>query len=368
MGGRKLKLLLVLTGGTISTIVKNNVLGISGNSPYVILEKYRKSIENTKEFPEFDIIEPVRILSECSEPKVLEQIYYGILEKLGLGKNAIEVREENKKRTLQKQNLPYDGIIVTHGSDTLSYTAAFLAVTFSFIEIPLVLTAADYPLSDRRSNGLKNFSDAVDFIRYGKLQGVFTIWQNRIVDNSSINGNLFSASELLEADTCRDCFSSYSGQALGKIEHGVCTIFQKERELYNDKKLFDLHIEQEILFLRPYPGLRYDLLALEHTNIRAVVHYLYHSGTAYVKEQKQENKKYNVLTFANYCKTLGIDLYFAGLKEDVKHLYETNNLLLKSGLGKAMYHISPEMAYMKVLIAYNQTVMPRNVLFKKGFS
>lgn len=382
----KLKILLVLTGGTISTVVKEhtNVMGISGNSPHLILEKYREKMgRNKEEFPKFDVIEPIRMLSECSRPEYLEQIYYGILEKLGLGRNAIEVKEENSKRSKKlKDMIPYDGIIITHGSDTLSYTAAFLAVVFSWIEIPLVLTAADYPLSDSRSNGLKNFSDAIEFIRQKALSGVFVVWQNKVSDTHLIeNANIFLASELLEADTYRDCFSSYSGRAFGEIKDGVCTIFQEMEKKAEKKdkgenfdrrnnnvyrKVLDLHIKNEVLFLRPYSGLRYDLIALEDTNIRAVVHYLYHSGTAYAEElkgngdRKGENNCYNILAFAKYCKTLGIDVYFAGLKAGKQRLYETNDLLLKSELGTPLYQVSPEMAYMKVLVAYNQTIVPKD--------
>lgn len=359
-----LKLLLVLTGGTISTIVQGQVMGIHENSPYLILEKYQERNNNgaQKDFPEFDVIEPIRMLSECSRPAYLEQIYYGILEALGLGKNAMEVREKRGKFT--RNALPYDGIIVTHGSDTLSYTAAFLSTVFSWISIPLVLTAADYPLSDERSNGLKNFSDSVDFIRQKALPGVFVIWQNKTAGET-----IFLAEELLEADNYQDCFSSYSGQAFGEIKQHFC----------KNKKLLDFHMEHEVLFLRPYPGLRYDLIALENTNIRAVVHYLYHSATACVdvealegadsagsRKEKEfyDNKSYyNILTFAKYCKTLGIDVYFAGFKKGGQRFYETNDLLLKSGLGKPLYNVSPELAYMSVLVAYNQTSAALDEIF-----
>lgn len=91
----RVKLLLVLTGGTISTVVnKDQIMGIHGNSPHLILEQYREKNGAKEDFPEFDIIEPIRMLSECSRPEYLEQIYYGILEKLRLGRDAAEIREK----------------------------------------------------------------------------------------------------------------------------------------------------------------------------------------------------------------------------------------------------------------------------------
>jgi L-asparaginase len=435
------KILVVLTGGTISTVEQDGVMGIHGNSPYALLEKYEeiqervqkktekeirekaqkkiqekeqgktytekqkiqsgeeKEKENTK--TEFTVIEPVRMLSECNRPCYLERIYYGILEALGMGNNeklvrkAYMKRDPNKETALEdnmkeysrieaKREFAYDGIIVTHGSDTLSYTAAFLSVAFSWIPIPLVLTAADYPLSNPHSNGMKNFTDAVDFIRKKHHPGVFAVWQNK-----TGGANLYHASQLLEAGTGNDCFSSFHGQPFGEIQDGNIRIFnqttnnQKETSLeicqngiWKEKncknaiqeennrkiKVLDFHMEHDVLLLRPYPGLRYDLISLENTNIKAVVHYLYHSATACTEGEKQKTSEadYNILSFAKYCKNLGIDFYAAGFKSKTQALYETNDLLLKSGLAKPLYQVSPELAYMKVLIAYNQTLFSKD--------
>lgn len=357
-----MKLLLVLTGGTISTVVENGVMGIHGDSPLLVIEKYRmeckkRGIEDGE--ITFDVIEPVRMLSECNQPVYLERIYYGILEKLGIAKDYLDLRKGGKVLAPSREELLYDGILLTHGSDTLSYSAAFFSEVFSWLSIPLVLTAADYPLSDVRSNGMRNFSDAVDFIRLVKTAGVFVVWQNRIP-----GGNVFLASELLEADTYRDCFSSFTGQAFGEVREGKLTIFGNEAAGGMCKWIPDLHMEWDVLFLRPYPGLRYDLISLENKRVRAVVHYLYHSATACTEQEErtEENsgfgtygENYNILEFAQHCRELGIDVYLAGFKAADQALYETNDALLKSGLVKPLYGLSPEGAYMKVLVECNRS-------------
>ena len=53
-----MKLLLVLTGGTISTTVENGVMGIHGDSPLLVIEKYRMECIHDEEIT-FDVIEPV---------------------------------------------------------------------------------------------------------------------------------------------------------------------------------------------------------------------------------------------------------------------------------------------------------------------
>ncbi len=361
-----MKILLVITGGTISTVEKDGVMGIYGDSPYRILEIYR---ETGRQDIAFTVIEPVRMLSECNRPSYLEKIYYGILDALGMGKSAEDVRRGIKIPT--KEEFPYDGILVTHGSDTLSYTAAFLSLAFAWLPVTLVLTAADFPVDRPDSNGRKNFSDAVDFIcaaagegrpclhKPGK--GVFVVWKNRIG-----SGNLYAASELLEAGAGSDCFSSFPGIPLGEVVDGKPTFYRQAKKLFSEcleNTVLDIHMEHDVFFLRPYPGLRYDLISLEHSGVKAVVHYLYHSATACMEEEGVSGRRYHILAFARYCKELEIPLFFAGFKSKDQKQYETNRDMLESGLGIPLYGVSPELAYMTVLTAYNQTVLSAEKLF-----
>lgn len=71
----------------------------------------------------------------------------------------------------------YDGIIVTHGTDTLTFTANYFSQIFCDIPVPLVLVSALLPLEDPESNGPDNFAAAVTFIRRG-IRGVFVSFKN----------------------------------------------------------------------------------------------------------------------------------------------------------------------------------------------
>ena len=64
------------------------------------------------------MIQAVEILSENLFPSVWETLI-----------NAIEAENISQ----------YDGIIVTHGTDTLAFTAAALSLYFNAIKIPLLL-------------------------------------------------------------------------------------------------------------------------------------------------------------------------------------------------------------------------------------
>ena len=54
-----------------------------------------------------------------------------------------------------------DGIVLTHGTDTMAYTASMLSFMLMGIPVPVVLTGAQYPAVYPNSDGRKNLNDAV---------------------------------------------------------------------------------------------------------------------------------------------------------------------------------------------------------------
>lgn len=62
---------------------------------------------------------------------------------------------------LTAQNKEIDGIVLTHGTDTMAYTASMLSFLLLDIKIPIVLTGAQTPIVNPDSDGRKNLSDAL---------------------------------------------------------------------------------------------------------------------------------------------------------------------------------------------------------------
>ena len=135
-----MKILTVLTGGTISCSESDGVLSPdSGNGKYLLDAAARAGVR-----AEFVTTQPYLVLSENLGAEHLKALRACILSRLGEG---------------------FDGIIVTHGTDTLPTTAAYLDYVLGAAGLPIALVSANYPLRDPRSNGLANFSAAVALIR-----------------------------------------------------------------------------------------------------------------------------------------------------------------------------------------------------------
>ncbi len=74
----------------------------------------------------------------------------------------------------------YDGFIITHGTDTMEYTASALTLMLGRITLPVVLTGSQLPLEEAGSDGYGNFAMAVNVVLQ-KNNGVHIAFGGRII-------------------------------------------------------------------------------------------------------------------------------------------------------------------------------------------
>jgi L-asparaginase len=55
----------------------------------------------------------------------------------------------------------YDGFVIIHGTDTMPYTAAALAFALEGLDCPVIMTGAQRPLSEPRTDARRNLIDAI---------------------------------------------------------------------------------------------------------------------------------------------------------------------------------------------------------------
>ncbi|OQB23457.1 MAG: L-asparaginase 1 [Firmicutes bacterium ADurb.Bin182] len=62
---------------------------------------------------------------------------------------------------VMKTSWSYDGVVITHGTDTMAYTASMLSFLLKGINIPVVLTGSQLPMVYPDSDGRKNLKNAI---------------------------------------------------------------------------------------------------------------------------------------------------------------------------------------------------------------
>ena len=325
------KILVVLTGGTIGSTCSDGVRGIIGDSPYILIREFRKKYHDYSDC-EFEVINPYSILSENLTCEVWS-LLYGALH--------------------QVDTSDYDGIIITHGSDTLAYTSAAMGMLMRHTQCPIVLTAADRPADDPASNALPNFRASVDFVRNVGINGVFVSYRR----NSDGEQVIYIATRLCSADCYADEFSSYGGSCFGVVREGnfiprTSPLNPSPESMHRvfapiAGKSIDLGA-RKILLLRSYPGMDYSVI--NPCGYAAVVNYGYHCATAYTAYT--EGKSTSLLHFSEMCRECGVDLWLGSFKCSESEIYSSQTENERSGIKK-FYDMCPEAAYVKAVLAYN---------------
>lgn len=329
------KICVIFTGGTIGSKVNEDNIDLNVQADYTLLKSSKYS------YLPFDTMQPLFILSENV-----------ILPDWQIIGDAIT--------SAMKMN--YEGIIITHGTDTLPYTSAAVSYMFCNTRIPIVFVSSQYPLGNPLTNGVENFDAAVSFILSAKLPGIFVSWcEDRVK-------YIHLATRITEA-TPFDCkFSSFLNTPFGYMKN--------DKFIWNDapnnpslNEMFDIKerltdsagFSNDILLIKPYPGIDYEMFGWNDKGPKAILHLLYHSGTACIRENTIGKSSTSAADFFVKCIKEGIDCYIAPMPSSTKDLYSSSNILLQSGVIP-MPRISLEAALVKLLFAYGSFPRPKEIL------
>lgn len=148
-------ILVIFTGGTIGSTITDNIISPNKSTSSLLINKYNELYDDNECV--FDVSYPYSILSE------------------NLSATELNILIKEIKQNIEEE---YDGIIVTHGTDTIQYTAAALDYIFCDIEIPILIVSSNYPLENVEANGLINFAAAIKFIEDNISNGVFVAYEN----------------------------------------------------------------------------------------------------------------------------------------------------------------------------------------------
>ncbi len=245
-----MKILVVFTGGTIGSTVNDGYISPNDSTTYQLIAQY-KALNKRK--VDFSFAEPYTLLSENLTGEHLKNLGNCLLEQI--------VQD-------------YDGIVVTHGTDTIQYSAAAMAYLLPKLQIPIIFVSSNYVLDVPKANGLDNFTYAVEFIANKQGTGIFAIYRNtdRVI-------YVHRGTRLLPHLPYSDDLFSVNGQYYGiyKDDKFVANsnYHTSPSEASYTLSLPDIW-KSDILRIFPYPGMEYPELS-EHT--RAILLDTYHSGT-----------------------------------------------------------------------------------------
>ena len=170
---RKKHILLLTTGGTIASL------------------------------PGQEGLEPHR--SACMEREIDQlRTYYHITVQDVMCLDSSNIRPEEWQRIARhifENRQGFDGIVVSHGTDTMAYTASAVTFMLPDIDLPVVFTGSQLPLADVLSDGPDNLRTAFAMAASEK-PGVFLAFDRKVMRGCravKVRASGFSAFESINA-------------------------------------------------------------------------------------------------------------------------------------------------------------------------
>lgn len=161
------KIMILMTGGTIASVSTKQGL-VPDNEGTLLRYDYMR--EKEMQYPG-DKSAPQQVLLEWKEVFNLDSSNVAPKEWKLLAEEIESVFQSKK----------YDGIVVTHGTDTMAYTMAGISFLLKEVPIPVVFTGSQLPFEAEETDAVRNLTDAITTALDG-VPGIVLVFAGRIID------------------------------------------------------------------------------------------------------------------------------------------------------------------------------------------
>ncbi|HSA75549.1 MAG TPA: Glu-tRNA(Gln) amidotransferase subunit GatD, partial [Candidatus Nitrosocosmicus sp.] len=153
----------------------------------------------------------------------------------------------------------YDGIIVSHGTDTMHYTSAALSFALKNIPIPVILVGSQRSSDRPSSDAFSNLVGAIKFIKDAKYSGIFVCMHSNTSDDiiachigTRVRKNHTSKRDAFKSlDSLPFAFIENSGiMQYNNTLHNKMLKYKETSKAFISKTAFD----SRVFLLKFYPG------------------------------------------------------------------------------------------------------------------
>lgn len=251
-------------------------------------------------------------------------------------------------RAIQENYSEYDGFVISHGTDTMAYTAAALSYLVQGAGKPIVLTGAQKPISYDSTDSKLNLIDAFTCACSEELAGVCIVFSGRVILGTRAR------------KTCSKSFAAFSSINYPDLailhDHRLFTYITPERQ---SEPAFFSRINDNVGLVKLVPGIdceliefmleRKDALILECFGVGGLPSYRGERLFEIVRRYT-ERGKYIVMTTQVQNDGSDLSVYSVG------HRLKDNPMVLEA------YDMTTESAFAKLMWILGRTHEPEEVL------
>ena len=304
------KILLIGTGGTIASVRTED-----GLKPILTAEDILSFVPDVKDFCEIDFLQVCNIDSSNMTPAIWSEI----------------------AGTIRKQYDRYDDFVITHGTDTMAYTAAALSYMVQNSRKPIVLTGSQKPIEREESDARRNLRDSIIYASDEDSQNVVLVFDGNVIAGTR-------AKKMMSRNF--NAFHSINFPVLARIQDGRIIRYIPEEPMRN-RVIFTEELSSSICIMKLIPGSRPEMLSYLFENYDCIVIESFGVGGLpeqlagqFYKEMKKwaEQGKFTVMATQVVNEGSGMEIYQVGkrVKEDFK-IIEAYDMTLEATLTKLMW-------------------------------
>ncbi len=305
------KILILTTGGTITSIPSDNGLVPTNTSEF--LKKAIRDPQITADVENIMVLDSSNIQPE--EWKLIAKCIYDKMSS-------------------------YDGIIVTHGTDTMAYTASMMCFMIQNPSIPVVFTGSQLPITHPLTDAYNNLRVAAEMTK-SNINGIFIAFDKRIIIGCravKVRTAGFAA------------FESINLKSIGKITANGLEIRDFKGNT-TKAPILNTKIETNVFLLKLTPTTNPDIIdLLINAGIKGIVIEAYGSGgISFVRRDFVSKIKYSIdnnvpVVVTSQC------LY----DSSNFNIYEVGKKVISTGAIEAL-DMTTEAAVCKLMYALGQT-------------
>jgi L-asparaginase len=173
----------------------------------------------------------------------------------------------------------YDGFVVLHGTDTMSFTASALSFMLQGLRKPVIFTGAQLPISEPRSDARENLITSLE-IAAAKQNGKAVVPEVCIYfGDELLRGNRSKKVESMHFDAFKSENYEQLATAGVKIDYNYNVIHQPEA---SEKLIFLKDLDPSISILKLFPGITDETVSavLNTLGLKALVLETFGAGNA----------------------------------------------------------------------------------------
>ena len=249
-------------------------------------------------------------------------------------------------RIIRDNYAQYDGFVILHGTDTMSYSAAALSFMLENLAKPVIFTGSQIPIGILRTDGRENLITAIEIAGAKNEDGnplvpeVALYFQNRLFRG---NRTTKHSAEALNA------FASFNYQPLADVGVNIqynSAVIAPYAPDFSDEFRISESMSNEVVVVKLFPGIRPATLRamLLDSGARGVVLETYGAGNAptsqwFVDLVKEAIDRGVVVVNVSQCKdgAVQMHLYETGLALQEAGVVSGHDMTVEAAVAKLMY-------------------------------